>query len=98
MNTEKTKVIFRKWKDGDIIALFPEEPGTQDPGTCSSYMHVGQHSAANPAIIRETKPATPDEYRELALELKSIGYNLEIISRNKHKFLYRRARKLRETR
>ena len=44
----KTKVIFRKLKDGDIIALFPELPGDMNPyHTCESYMHVGQHGAAS---------------------------------------------------
>lgn len=79
----KTKVIFRKWKTtGEVIALFPCEPATSDLTLCQSYMHVGQHGAACPAgVVRDTKPATPDEYRELEKELTAIGYDLEPLSR-----------------
>ena len=80
-DNHKTKVIFRKFKDGDIIALFPEEPGTNDPQTCSSYMHIGQHCVADMAIVPVTKIATADEYAALKEELESIGYNLEITYR-----------------
>jgi hypothetical protein len=41
-DTEKTIVIFRKFKNGnkEVIALFPEIAGTLLPETCSSYMHI----------------------------------------------------------
>ena len=36
---EKTKVVFRKFKDGEIIALFPEiEAAAGDKSACMSYM------------------------------------------------------------
>ena len=71
-----TKVVFRKFRDGQIIALFPElkERG----GMVESYMHHGQHAAADPLIVHDTKPATTDEYRPLAEELAAIGYCLDI--------------------
>lgn len=81
MKTEKTKVVFRKWKDnGDIIALFPEiEEG---PIWCQSYMHVGQHGTAGyNHVIKGTVPATYKEYKELAKELRQIGYKLDIRKR-----------------
>ena len=37
-----TDVIFRKWNDGSILALFPYSIDTYD-GDVSSYEHVGQH-------------------------------------------------------
>lgn len=38
-----TRVIFRKFKDGEIIALFPAIAGTNNYGdTCQSYVHMGQ--------------------------------------------------------
>lgn len=44
-DTEETRVIFRRWRDTkDAIAFFPD--CHERPGTVSSYMHVGQHSAA----------------------------------------------------
>jgi len=76
---EKTKVIFRKFINGDIIALFPEiEGGANQKGECMSYMHVGQHSGAAYALIYNTKPAKPDEYADLFAELEGIGYNLDV--------------------
>jgi hypothetical protein len=77
----KTKVIFRKFKEGDIIALFPEMEADQNPTHCGSYMHIGQHGAAAYGLIAETKPATPKEYAALQSELESIGYDLEIRKR-----------------
>ena len=45
---DKTKVIFRKFDESDdIIAIFPEVPGTNNGWDCQSYMLVGQHGAAN---------------------------------------------------
>lgn len=78
------KVIFRKYqKEGDIIALFPEEPGSYDPSTCQCYQHVGQHGLADPThVIQTTVPATPEEYAALLRELKQIGYDdLRIMKR-----------------
>ncbi len=72
-----TKVIFRKWPDGVILALFPEIPGTNAGGSCSSYVFVGQHGGADYFhCIRTTKPAKPAEYAELKAELENLGYCL----------------------
>ena len=89
----KTKVIFRKWKDtGDIIAIFPELPGDINPITCLSYMTIGQHSACDPYYLIQdaTKPVSPKEYLSLANELSRIGYELEIIHRNRYSFYFTR--------
>lgn len=75
-----TEVIFRKFKDGDIIALFPYDIQSRD-GLIGSYMHVGQHSAATLNLIRETKLATAQEYNALKHELMSLGYKVKVISR-----------------
>jgi len=77
----KTKVVFRKFKDGEIIALFPFE--TQNyKNDCLSYMHLGQHSEASYFYcIQISKPATEKEYKDLFNELSEIGYNLQIIKR-----------------
>jgi hypothetical protein len=71
-----TKVIFRKFKGGEIIALFPAIVGDNNPyATCESYMHIGQHGSASVDLILSTKPAKPEEYAPLLNELKSIGYD-----------------------
>ena len=83
-----TKVIFRKYKDGQIIALFPEIPWNTCTHTVSSYMHLGQHGGADyTEIIPITQPACKNEYQELLTELETIGYTeLRIVERSKSKF------------
>jgi hypothetical protein len=88
-DTEITKVVFRKFKDGQVIALFPYVESSR--GFCSSYMHIGQHSDADyNHIVRSTKLATADEYADLKNELEnSVGYNLEIIKKlDRNKWRY----------
>jgi len=82
MSEEKTKVVFRKWNNGNVIALFPEVPHDQYGHYCLSYEHVGQHGAASPDTLTllTTKPR-PEEYAELKAELERIGYILEVRSR-----------------
>jgi hypothetical protein len=77
----KTKVIFRKFKDGEIIAIFPELQANENKQYCMSYLHVGQHGAADYCLINGLKPATPEEFASLKEELESIGYNLEVKKR-----------------
>lgn len=73
-----TKVIFRKFRDGSVIALFPNIPWDNN-GNIASYMHVGQHGGASHLIVADTKLAEKDEYAPLLRELKSLGYsNLKI--------------------
>lgn len=73
----KTKTVFRKFADGDIIALFPEIKEAQN--CCLSYMHIGQHSAADyDIVLANTKPATETEFSDLQKELENIGYILNI--------------------
>lgn len=92
--TDKTRVIFRKFRDmGDIIALFPALPGDSNPRvTCLSYQHIGQHGAACVDLIgRDTLPATPDEYAPLLAELRQIGYSPVIAQRaTRHDYELRR--------
>lgn len=75
----KTKVLFRMFQ-GEVLALFPAEASTVGkPQFCSSYAHLGQHSAADPqGVIAGSRPATPAEYASLKAELERIGYNLDV--------------------
>lgn len=79
-DTQKTKVIFRKFKDsGDIIALMPEMAGNMDVVTCMCYQHIGQHGTAWLLDVMEmSKPAKPEEYIPLYNELTARGYNIRI--------------------
>ena len=83
MSEPITPVVFRAWRDGDIIALFPTLPGNNRySDSCDSYMHVGQHGAADYAlVVSDTRPAQSDECRALMSELTSIGYVLKVMQR-----------------
>ena len=103
MNTEITKVIFRKWnksvdKKQGIIAIFPEEIGTMSPYTCSSWEWVGEHGACDPAgVIKNSKPATESEYNEVKNFLENYyGYKLKVIQRLRYNAMEIRQQKIRE--
>ena len=91
MKPERTKVLFR-WFRKEALALFPAEAGTFDLSTCFSYQQCGQHSSAGLAFcIQQSHPATPQEYRDFAAELRRMGYRLEIRQRATRKdFLNRK--------
>ena len=80
---DRTVVVFRKFRGGEIIALFPEELATTNMDAC-----MGQHSACDPYAIKDiTEWANPSEYELLEMELKRIGYILNIqnkITRKMH--------------
>ncbi len=94
---EETVVIFRRFRSDDkaVIALFPYL--IHAGYTCQSYMHVGQHGAADyDGMIQATVPARAEEEDviDLTAELKHRGYNLKVAQRqNRNKFLevYRKA-------
>ncbi len=82
-DTAPTPVIFRVL-EGEVIALFPTVPGTRDPYTCESYMHVGQHGSAGAALSYTARLATPEEYAPLKRELEQLGYVLAVHGRMTH--------------
>lgn len=86
-DTEETPVVFRKFRDGDVIALFPQEPGNMNPSTCGSYMHIGQHGTADAGLSDRTRLAKPEEYAPLKRELESApyGYRLKLRKRFTHR-------------
>ena len=76
---EKLPVVYRVFDSGEVIAIFPTIPGAEI-FTCSSYMHVGQHSAASGYEITEmTRLATPEEYKDLHEELTQIYHEYELV-------------------
>ena len=78
---DKTIVIFRKWKNGDIIAIFPESDTFPD---CMIYERVGQHGNGDYYhVISQTTLALPNEYIELKKELESEPYKYNFIVRKK---------------
>jgi len=76
-----TRVIFRVFPEGDVIAFLPDL--TWDfKGNITSYQHIGQHSGADPALIKELRPATLKEYGPLWKELEQRGYKLTLSREN----------------
>ena len=86
---EMTRMVFRRYPDGQVIALFPDIPWSGRRGKITSYMHVGQHGAADYAgVIAVTRPACEKEYRNPLSELRAIGYDdLYIVRRARPKFI-----------
>lgn len=88
-DTEKTEVIFRKYKkEGDILAIFPHNVQASK-GYVLCYQHTGQYSEGDySACLDITRPAIPSEYEGLQKELETdFGYNLQVIKRqNRNKF------------
>lgn len=70
-----TKTVYRTFKSGDAVALFPEIPFDLNGDFCLSYQTVGQHGAASTMIVRDTRPSTPEEIEPLKRELVSLGYD-----------------------
>jgi hypothetical protein len=85
--TPKTIVVFRRWRTGpkSVIALLPAEPADNEGRFCNSYEHVGQHGGVDYyGVVLQTGPAKPAEYRELAGELRRIGYRLQVRRRGSY--------------
>ncbi|MET7241969.1 hypothetical protein ABZT49_01240 [Methylobacterium sp. EM32] len=70
---EVTRVAFRVFPEGDVIALFPDI--VEGTGTISSFQHVGQHGAASRGLVKELRPATAEESADLRRELESAPYH-----------------------
>lgn len=74
---KKVKVIYRKDSDGNILAFFPELSANYGNIVC--YQHIGQHGEASTNYYtNNTEKATPNEYKELHKELKSIYHDAEL--------------------
>lgn len=74
-------VHFRKFPDGEVIALFPHVPWSLRKDDIMSYIHVGQHGGADRSLIDELDPASKEEYTPLQAELERAPYhyNLEVL-------------------
>ena len=92
----KTEVVFKKiyWFNGEnpiveINAIFPEHSQTDERGEVlyEGYAHIGQHGDIhedflnkNEVGVHKVENASYNDYKELALELEQIGYELEILN------------------
>lgn len=78
---KKVKVIFRKDKEGNIIAFLPEV--RVNHGNIMSYMHIGQHSEASYQFYAKTRKANEAEYNPLLEELKRIYDDCTLVVKQK---------------
>ena len=82
---QRDDVVFRIYPDGEVLALLPEYIANNN-GDVMSYMHNGQHGAADfDGVFEETREATKEEYADLLKEMTDIGYNLNVISSEESK-------------
>ena len=73
------RVLTQEPQKGEVIALFPLLAWSKDH-LCTSYMHIGQHGAADYAgMIRQSRKATPEEYMPLYRELTQAPYHYNLI-------------------
>ena len=76
------RMVFRKWSEGDIIALMVDYAACRMGYECVSYMHFGQHGGADPRnVVQATRPASESEYAPLLAELTRIGYRPRVLRR-----------------
>ena len=78
---DKVKVIFRKNKNNDVIAFFPE--ARVNYGNIMSYMHIGQHGEASYEFYLPTRKANENEYADLFAELRKIYDDCELVVKQK---------------
>ena len=89
MEKQILKVVFRKFNDGEVIALFPDIKFGCPYYQIMSYMHIGQHGEVDHhAILEQTKLATEEEYQALLNEIKSIyrDYDIKVMKKLNVKF------------
>lgn len=95
MDSQKTKVIFRKWnksidpKEG-IIAIFPEEIAwTRSMCDCEAWERVNEFGETDnwspcvpEVVIKGSKPASESEYEGDKNYLENhYGFNLKVLKR-----------------
>lgn len=64
------ETIFREYPDGTIIALFPNEPVSEDRRWCLAFMDTGHFLQVIPEVVEtNTKPA---EKKKFARTLRKL--------------------------
>jgi hypothetical protein len=84
MNKPIDPVVVRVCKSDpdDVFALFPTDPADIYGHLCTSYQHIGQHSAADYYhCIRNSRPATRREATPLLSEVRRIGCRPRMLQR-----------------
>jgi len=78
------RVVFRRMSSGEIYALFPEIPASNNPDECLSYTRKnGYRPISYAEAVQQSTAAKPREYGRLFKELSEEGYDLIITHRAK---------------
>lgn len=79
----RLRLIVRKFKEGDLIAIMPDF--VHKDGYLDSYQYIGQHSPCSQDIASVTSPASDAEYAEMEKHLLSLaGYeNVTFLKRKR---------------
>ena len=78
---KKVNVAFRKFDNGEVIAIFPSIFPVPQNSTKEvlSYMHIGQHAMASESLVNELEKASEKEYKTLKEEMENLGYVINIL-------------------
>jgi hypothetical protein len=79
MNLVETEMIFRTYKDGEVVALMPYECYDRS-GHCMMAAMSGHGGADYLGVMKKTKPSTEEELQPLKTVLKGM-YNIKTITR-----------------
>mgnify|MGYP003475260447 CR=1 FL=1 len=84
-----TQVMFRtditKGFKGTIFAILPYDL-SDSQGNITTYQHVGQHSGGDYHVcLQQSRPAKPEEYKDLFEEMTGLGYDLKVIKKRQQK-------------
>lgn len=82
---DETPVIFRKYADGEILALFPSRPSVHGgPTSCLGFTQPKGEITVDTSIMRTTTEATQDEYMNTFAAIVHAGiYPLKVVHRVK---------------
>lgn len=68
-------VIFRKFKNGQLIALFPTLPAlVGGEQAIKAYTPLKKHTQVETSIMYVTKEAIPEEYTDFLIEVAQEAY------------------------
>lgn len=71
---KRVNVFFRKFPEGDTIAIFPDEMADLN-GNVMSYQKIGQHGACSPELLKELDIPSYEDALLLFKELEKCGYD-----------------------
>lgn len=79
----KINVAFRKFEDGEVIAIFPNiyPVAKGSKAEVMSYMHMGQHGMASESLVNElentSKAVLFPTYKRAQKEAKKLNKRME---------------------